>query len=150
MKYTVFGESHGPAIGVVLTEVPSGIPVDMALIEKELSRRATGKNALSTARKEADRVEILSGVFAGRTTGTPLCMVIRNTDQHSRDYEAIRDLARPGHADLPGFVRYDGYNDYRGGGHFSGRLTAPLTAAGALGKMILRTSPPWAGSGTMG
>ena len=138
MKYTVFGESHGPAIGVVLTEVPSGIPVDMAAIEKELSRRATGKNALSTARKEADRVEILSGVFAGRTTGTPLCMVIRNTDQHSRDYEAIRDLARPGHADLPGFVRYDGYNDYRGGDHFSGRLTAPLTAAGALGKMILR------------
>lgn len=138
MQYTIFGESHGPAIGVVLQDVPSGIPVDEAFIASELARRATGKNALSTARKEKDLVEFLSGVFEGRTTGTPLCMMIRNGDQHSGDYAAIRDLARPGHADLTGFVRYGGCNDYRGGGHFSGRLTAPLVAAGAIAKLILR------------
>lgn len=138
MNYTIFGESHGPAIGVVLQDVPSGIPVDEGFIAHELSRRATGKNALSTARKEKDQVEFLSGVFAGKTTGTPLAMMIRNGDQHSGDYEAIRCLARPGHADFTGFVRYQGCNDYRGGGHFSGRLTAPLVAAGALAKLILR------------
>lgn len=138
MTYTIFGESHGPAIGVVLQDVPSGIAVDEGLIARELARRATGKNALSTARKEADQVEILSGVFEGRTTGTPLVMLIRNRDQHSGDYEAIRYLARPGHADLTGYVRYGGHGDYRGGGHFSGRLTAPLVAAGALAKLILR------------
>ncbi len=137
MNYTIFGESHGPAIGVALTDVPAGLLIDRALLEQELSRRAAGKNALSTARREADQVEFLSGVFQGRTTGTPLCMMIRNADQHSGDYEAIRLLARPGHADLPGFVRYEGYNDYRGGGHFSGRLTAPLVAAGAVAKMAL-------------
>ena len=137
MTHTIFGESHGPAIGVVLTDVPPGIPMNMDYIARELSRRAAGKNALSTARKEPDQVEVLSGVFEGRTTGTPLCMVIRNSDQHSGDYAAIRDLARPGHGDLPGFVRYEGYNDYRGGGHFSGRLTAPLVAAGAVAKLIL-------------
>ena len=138
MNYTIFGESHGPAIGVVLQDVPSGIAVDEAFIASELSRRATGKNALSTARKEKDQVEFLSGVFEGKTTGTPLAMMIRNGDQHSKDYAAIRDLARPGHADLTGFVRYEGCNDYRGGGHFSGRLTAPLVAAGAIAKLILR------------
>ena len=138
MTYTIFGESHGPAIGVVLSDVPPGIQVEEDFIAWELSRRATGKNPLSTARKEADRVEFLSGVFEGRTTGTPLCMVIRNSDQHSGDYAALRDLARPGHADLTGFVRYGGFSDYRGGGHFSGRLTAPLVAAGALAKLILR------------
>ncbi len=138
MNYTIFGESHGPAIGVVLTDVPPGIAVEESFIAHELSRRATGKNSLSTARREKDHVEFLSGVFQGRTTGTPLCMMIRNTDQHSGDYAAIRDLARPGHADLTGFVRYEGYNDYRGGGHFSGRLTAPLVAAGAIAKLILK------------
>lgn len=137
MKYTIFGESHGPAIGVVLQEVPSGIILDEARIARELARRATGKNALSTARREADQVEILSGVFWGKTTGTPLAMMIRNGDQHSGDYAAIRDLARPGHGDYTGFLRYKGCNDYRGGGHFSGRLTAPLVAAGAVAKMIL-------------
>lgn len=138
MKHTIFGESHGPAIGVVLTEVPSGIPVDETFLAEEMARRAPGASDLSTARKEPDRVEILSGVFEGKTTGTPLCMIIRNTDQRSWDYEALRELARPGHGDLPGFVRYDGFGDFRGGGHFSGRLTAPLVAAGALAKMILR------------
>ena len=138
MNYTIFGESHGPAIGVVLEDVPSGIPMDMDFIASELRRRATGNSPLSTARKEKDQVEVLSGVFDGKTTGTPLCMMIRNSDQHSGDYAAIRYLARPGHADLTGFVRYEGFNDYRGGGHFSGRLTAPLVAAGAVAKLILR------------
>ena len=138
MNYTIFGESHGPAIGVVLEDVPSGISMDMDFIAAELRRRATGNSPLSTPRKEADQVEVLSGVFEGKTTGTPLCMMIRNGDQHSKDYAAIRYLARPGHADLTGFVRYQGCNDYRGGGHFSGRLTAPLVAAGAVAKLILR------------
>lgn len=138
MNHVIFGESHGPAIGVVLEDVPSGIAFDEAFIAAELARRATGKNALSTARRESDLVQVLSGVFEGKTTGTPLCMMIRNGNQHSGDYAAIRQLARPGHADLTGFVRYDGCNDYRGGGHFSGRLTAPLVAAGALAKLILR------------
>ena len=99
MKYTIFGESHGPAIGVVLEGVPSGLVVDMDFIRAELQRRAPGQNALSTARREADEPEILSGVFEGRTTGTPLCAVIRNTDTRSRDYEKMKRLPRPGHAD---------------------------------------------------
>lgn len=138
MNYTIFGESHGPAIGVVLTDVPPTVSVDEEFIAKELARRATGKNALSTARKEKDQVEFLSGVFEGKTTGAPLTMLIRNGDQHSKDYEAIRYLPRPGHADLTGYFRYAGCNDYRGGGHFSGRLTAPLVAAGAVAKLILK------------
>ena len=138
MNYTIFGESHGPAIGVVLEGVPSGLVVDMDFIRAELQRRAPGQNALSTARREADEPEILSGVFEGRTTGTPLCAVIRNTDTRSRDYEKMKRLPRPGHADYAGHVRYEGCNDYRGGGHFSGRLTAPLVFAGALAKLILR------------
>ena len=137
MQYTIFGESHGPAIGVTLSGVPAGLVLDMEAMAFELGRRATGKNALSTARKEPDRPEILSGLFEGRTTGTPLTIVIRNADQHSGDYAAIRDLARPGHADYAGHLRYAGCNDYRGGGHFSGRLTAPLVAAGAVAKQVL-------------
>ena len=137
MKYSIFGESHGPAIGVVLEGVPSGLELDMAAIQRELDRRRPGKSPLSTARKEADEPKILSGVFEGKTTGTPLCAVIENTDQHSKDYAATKDLARPGHADWPAHVRYGGFNDYRGGGHFSGRLTAPLVFAGAVAKQIL-------------
>ena len=138
MKYTIFGESHGPAIGVALEGVPSGIVIDMDFIRAEMKRRAPGQNAMSTARKEADEPEILSGVFEGRTTGTPLCAVIRNTDTRSKDYAKLKDLPRPSHADYTGFVRYGGFNDYRGGGHFSGRLTAPLVFAGALAKLILK------------
>lgn len=137
MKYTIFGESHGPAIGVTLEGVPSGIVIDMEFIRAELKRRAPGQNAMSTARKEADEPEILSGVFEGRTTGTPLCAVIHNTDTRSKDYAKLKNLPRPGHADYTGSVRYKGYNDYRGGGHFSGRLTAPLVFAGAVAKLIL-------------
>lgn len=138
MTYTIFGESHGPAIGVVLEDVPSGVEMDLNFIRAELQRRAPGKSALTTARKEADEPEILSGVFDGKTTGTPLCAIIRNTDTRSKDYAKLKHLPRPSHADYAGAVRYGGFNDYRGGGHFSGRLTAPLVFAGALAKLILQ------------
>ncbi|SCJ27116.1 Chorismate synthase [uncultured Flavonifractor sp.] len=138
MKHIIFGESHGPAIGVVLEHVPSGIVVDMDFIRAEMARRAPGKSPMSTARREADEPHILSGVFEGKTTGTPLCAVIENTDTRSKDYAKLKDLPRPGHADYSGHVRYEGCNDYRGGGHFSGRLTAPLVFAGALAKLVLK------------
>lgn len=137
MNYTVFGESHGAAIGVVLTGVPSGLKLDTDAVSREMERRAPGRDALSTARREADAPEILSGVFEGRTTGTPLAAIIRNTDTKSSDYSYLRELPRPSHADYAGSVRYSGFNDYRGGGHFSGRLTAPLVFAGAVAKQIL-------------
>ena len=138
MTYTIFGESHGPAIGVVLEGVPSGVEMDLDFIRAELQRRAPGKSALTTARKEADEPEILSGVFDGKTTGTPLCAIIRNTHTRSKAYAKLKHLPRPSHADYAGAVRYGGFNDYRGGGHFSGRLTAPLVFAGALAKLILQ------------
>ncbi len=137
MKHTIFGESHGPAIGVTLTGVPAGLALDLEEISFEMARRAPGKSPLSTSRKEADVPEILSGYFQGKTTGTPLCAIIRNGDQHSKDYSLLKTHPRPGHGDYPGFLRYHGCNDYRGGGHFSGRLTAPLVFAGAVAKQIL-------------
>jgi chorismate synthase len=137
MKYTIFGESHGPAIGVVLEGVPAGLELDIGQICAELARRAPGKTAAATARSEADQPEILSGVFQGRTTGAPLCAVIRNTDTRSSDYEELRYKPRPSHADYAAFVKYRGNADWRGGGHFSGRLTAPLVFAGAVAKQIL-------------
>lgn len=137
MKYALFGESHGPAIGVVLEGVPPGLALDLDAVRFDLARRAPGRNALSTARKEADEPRVLSGVFEGRTTGAPLCAVIENTDARSGDYEKTKDLARPGHADYPAHVRYGGFQDYRGGGHFSGRLTAPLVFAGGVAKQLL-------------
>lgn len=137
MKYTIFGESHGPAIGVVLEGVPAGLVLDLDAVRFDLSRRAPGKNALSTARREADEPHILSGLFQGHTTGAPLCAVIENTDTRSGDYERTKNLARPGHADYPAHVRYGGFQDYRGGGHFSGRLTAPLVFAGGVAKQLL-------------
>lgn len=137
MKYTIFGESHGPAIGVTLTGVPAGLTLDWDAIAKDMARRAPGKSPLATARKEADQVQVLSGMFEGKTTGSPLCAMIPNTDTRSGDYTRTKDLARPGHADYPAHVRYQGFNDYRGGGHFSGRLTAPLVFAGAIAKQIL-------------
>ncbi len=137
MRYSIFGESHGPAIGVVLEGVPAGLALDMEAVRFDMARRAPGKNNLSTARREADEPRILSGVFEGKTTGTPLCAVIENTDTRSKDYTRTKDLARPGHADYAAQVRYGGFQDYRGGGHFSGRLTAPLVFAGAVAKQIL-------------
>lgn len=137
MRHIIFGESHGPAIGVTVEGVPAGLMLDLDFVQRQLARRAPGKNALSTARKEADQVQILSGVFEGKTTGTPLCMMIENTDTRSGDYAKTRDLMRPSHADYTGQIRYQGCADYRGGGHFSGRLTAALVAAGAVAKLAL-------------
>lgn len=138
MNYVIFGESHGPAVGVTISGVKPGLDLDMDFIASELARRAPGQSPLSTARKEADRVKILSGVYEGKTTGTPLCAVIENTDTRSGDYQNLSNTPRPGHADYTGGVRYGGHNDPRGGGHFSGRLTAPLVFAGALAKLMLR------------
>ena len=146
MRHTIFGESHGPAIGVTLEGVPAGLKLDLDFMQKELSRRAPGRNALSTARKEADQVQVLSGLFEGKTTGTPLTLLIANGDQHSSDYEAIRYTPRPSHGDYAGFIQSHGHLDYRGGGHFSGRLTAPLVAAGAVAKQILAGQGIWVGA----
>lgn len=137
LKIALFGESHGPGIGVVVDGFPPGMPVDVERIGIEMGRRRPRTSAYSTPRKEADKVEILSGVFQGRTTGTPICGLIRNTDTRSQDYERTSHLARPGHADYTGYVRYGGFNDFRGGGHFSARLTAPLVFAGALARQYL-------------
>ena len=137
INYTIFGESHGPAIGVVMTGLPGGLELNMEAVAAEMARRAPGKDKTSTARKEADKVQILSGMFEGKTTGTPLCAVIPNTDTRSKDYSKLKDLPRPGHADYTASLRYGGFADYRGGGHFSGRLTAPLVFAGAVAKQIL-------------
>ena len=146
MKYTIFGESHGMAIGVVLEGVPPALELDLEQVQRELDRRAPGKNSLSTARKESDTVHVLSGLFEGKTTGAPLCMVIYNSDQHSTDYDSIRYTPRPSHGDYAGFLASLGCNDYRGGGHFSGRLTAPLVAAGAVAKQLLAGRGVWVGA----
>ena len=132
LKLSIFGQSHGEAIGVTLDGFPAGMPIDMARLTAEMARRAPGQSALTTARKEADAPEFLSGVLNGKTTGQPICILIRNTNQRSRDYGDGVDLVRPGHADYTGHVRYFGHEDWRGGGSFSGRLTAPIVAAGAL------------------
>lgn len=132
LRLSIFGQSHGEAIGVTLDGFPAGMEIDMAALRAEMARRAPGQSNLTTPRKEADAPEFLSGVLNGRTTGQPICIIIRNQDQHSRDYGDGVDLLRPGHADYTGHVRYFGQEDWRGGGSFSGRLTAPLVAAGAL------------------
>ena len=132
LKLSIFGQSHGEAIGVTLDGFPAGMMIDQPRLMAEMARRAPGQSLLTTARKEADAPEFLSGVLEGRTTGQPICILIRNTNQRSRDYGDGVDLVRPGHADYTGHVRYFGHEDWRGGGSFSGRLTAPLVAAGAL------------------
>jgi len=137
VKYSIFGESHGRGIGITIDGLPPGIELDMDFINGEMQRRAPGRDEFSTKRFEGDKVEILSGYFNGYTTGTPLCGVIFNENQNSKDYDKLKDLARPGHADFTGKVKYEGFNDYRGGGHFSGRITAPLVFAGAVAKQIL-------------
>lgn len=138
IKLSIFGESHSRAIGGVIDNLPPGIEIDMEEIAFELKRRQTGSSALATARKEPDIPEILSGVVNGKTTGTPLGFVIYNSDQHSNDYDNLKTTARPSHADYTGYLRYKGFNDHRGGGHFSGRLTAPIVFAGAIAKCALR------------
>ena len=136
-RVTTFGESHGPAIGAVVDGVPAGLELTEADIQKELDRRKPGQSAMTTPRRESDTVEILSGVFEGRTTGTPVALLIRNQDQRSRDYGDLAELFRPGHADYTYFAKY-GIRDYRGGGRSSGRETAARVAAGAIAAKYLR------------
>ncbi len=138
LSVNIFGESHGTAIGVVIDGLPAGEKLDFEEIMRFMSRRAPKKDGTSTMRSEADIPEILSGVLDGVTEGSPLCAVIKNTDQHSADYKSVSTLARPGHSDYTGYIRYNGANDLRGGGHFSGRLTAPLCFAGAVAAQILK------------
>lgn len=128
---TLFGESHGEEIGAVIDGLAPGIEIDNAFIEKQLVLRRPAER-ISTSRVEPDRFRIVSGVFQGKTTGTPLCILIPNTMAHSKDYSETRALARPGHADYTAYMKYHGFEDYRGGGHFSGRITAALVAAGAI------------------
>lgn len=136
LKFSTFGESHGTAIGCLLDGVPAGLKIDELYIQSELDRRKPGKSKFETARKEDDKVEILSGVFEGLSTGTPIAMIIYNTNQKSKDYTDIKDVFRPGHADFTYFGKY-GLRDYRGGGRSSARETAARVAAGAIAKLML-------------
>lgn len=136
-RITTFGESHGAAIGVVVDGCPAGVDFDLAFIQQQMDRRRPGQSALSTDRNEADRVEVLSGVFDGKTTGTPVAMLLRNADQRSGDYDALKEVYRPSHADYTYEARY-GLRDHRGGGRSSARETAARVAAGALAQLLLR------------
>lgn len=139
IKVSIFGESHGKGIGVVIDGLPSGEEIDLDEVMVQMARRAPGTDRFSTKRKENDYPNVLSGFIGGHTTGTPLCAVIENTDANSSDYDAQAvSTIRPGHADFTGNIRYHGFQDPRGGGHFSGRLTAPLTFAGAVCRQILK------------
>lgn len=137
IKLSIFGESHSKSIGVVLDGLPAGEAIDMTEVLNFMARRSSRGGNLDTPRIEADFPDIQSGLIDGYTCGTPLCAVIQNSNTRSSDYESLKEVARPGHADYTGYVRYKGYNDIRGGGHFSGRLTAPLVFAGAICKQIL-------------
>lgn len=133
-----FGESHGRCVGIVVDGCPAGLPLEDSDIQSQLDLRKPGQSIVTTQRKEEDRVEILSGIFNGYTTGAPICMLIWNEDSDSRPYELIRNIPRPGHADYPAIVKYGGYADYRGSGRFSGRLTATMVMAGALAQKLLK------------
>jgi chorismate synthase len=135
VKLSIFGESHGEGIGIVIDGLPAGEPIDADDSAKEMLRRSPGRDWFSTTRQEPDAVQVLSGLLEGRTTGAPVCGLIRNEDARSRDYDGV---LRPGHADWTALSKFGGYADMRGGGHFSGRLTAPLVFAGSLAKQILR------------
>ena len=135
-RVSIFGESHGRSVGIVIGGAPAGIPFDEQELSADLSRRQSGK-AGTTPRKEADRPKIMSGTFNGRTTGAPIMIMFENTDTRSRDYSRFTEIPRPGHADFTAMKKYGGFNDYRGGGHFSGRITLGLVSAGALAKKII-------------
>ena len=137
LHMSIFGQSHGKAIGVVADGLPAGERVDTEELARFLARRRPGQNALSTSRQETDIPEFLSGLQDGVTCGSPLCAVIQNRDQHSSDYAALANTPRPGHADYTAWVKWAGHADMRGGGHFSGRLTAPLCIVGGIAKQIL-------------
>ncbi len=138
IKISIFGESHGGGIGVVIDGFPAGIAWDEAFILKEMARRKPSSSPGSTQRREGDIPKVISGVYNGKTSGTPICAVIENTDTRSGDYTQFATTPRPGHADYTGSLRYQGFQDPRGGGHFSGRLTAPLVFAGAAAKLVLK------------
>lgn len=139
LKISIFGESHGKGIGVVIDGLPPGIELDLEFIDSQMKRRSPGQSSITTERKEKDSYRILSGLFKDKTTGTPLCALIQNKDINSENYNEIKTKIRPGHSDYTGYVKYKGFNDYRGGGHFSGRLTAPLLFAGSVAMQILET-----------
>lgn len=132
VKVTIFGQSHSAAIGAVIEGLPAGFEIDFDRVRNFMKRRAPGRNLMSTQRKEADEFEVLSGIADGRTCGAPLCMMIKNSDARSSDYEKLKLVPRPGHADFTAYMKYGGFNDIRGGGQFSGRMTAPLCFAGAV------------------
>lgn len=137
VKIMIFGQSHSEAIGVVIDGLPVGEEIDLERVQQFMERRAPGRNAYSTPRKEGDIPHVVSGLFEGKTCGAPICAVIENTNTRSKDYDKLKDLPRPAHADFTAWVKYKGANDHRGGGHFSGRLTAPLCFAGAVCMQIL-------------
>lgn len=137
LKLSIFGQSHGPAIGMTLDGIPAGLPIDLDALQAFLNRRAPGQNDYSTPRKETDVPEFLAGVIDGFTCGAPIAAIIHNSNTRSGDYSNLKDCPRPGHADYPAQVKYKGFQDVAGGGHFSGRLTAPLCIAGGLCKQWL-------------
>lgn len=137
LKLSIFGQSHGAAIGMVLDGIPAGLPVDLVKLQEFMNRRAPGQSALSSQRKEADKPEILSGIVDNFTCGAPIAAVIQNRDSQAGDYDDLKNTPRPGHADYTAHVKYGGYQDAAGGGHFSGRLTASLCIAGGLCKLWL-------------
>lgn len=146
LKISIFGESHGEGIGVVIDGLPPGIKLDLNYINMQMNRRAPGQNDFTSARREKDSYKIFSGFFENKTTGTPLCAVIFNEDIKSKDYSELKTKIRPSHSDYTGFVKYQNNNDYRGGGHFSGRLTAPLLFAGSIAMQILESKNIFIGS----
>lgn len=137
IKISVFGESHGNGIGVVIDGLPAGVKIDMDSVLTQMSRRAPGKDRTATPRKESDLPKVLSGMLGDTLTGAPLCAVIENTNTRSGDYGNLLSCPRPGHSDYTAFVKYNGANDIRGGGHFSGRITAPIVFAGSICRQIL-------------
>lgn len=145
-KTTIFGESHAAGIGAVIDGIPPGLKIDMVKVEEAMKRRAPNTSAASTKRNEADKVEILCGLLDGAATGAPLCGIIYNKDTKSADYEKTRHLLRPGHADYTGYIKYKGANDLRGGGHFSGRITAPLVFAGSIARQYLEQQDIYIGA----
>ncbi len=137
LSMTIFGESHGKMIGGVVTGFPAGLKIDYEKIYEDVKRRMPGRDLYSTCRKETDEFEIISGILDGVTTGAPLCVLIKNSDTHSTDYSYLKNTPRPSHSDYTAYLRYNGFNDIRGGGHFSGRLTAPIVVLGSICKQFL-------------
>jgi len=137
IRLSIFGESHGEAIGIVIDGLEAGTKLNLENINKFIERRKAGKSSFTTSRKEKDEYKILSGYKDGYTTGAPLCVIFENTNTISKDYENLKDLLRPNHADYPAGIKFKGFNDVRGGGHFSGRITLALTFAGAIAIDIL-------------